>query len=369
MPYGPAGDTTDVVAAFDGVAVEYGAVRKSTVVFDEPHRGVLMVTGADRLGFLNSMVTQRVIDLVPGLSRRSFWLSRKGRVEADLAVAGVEDGVMITLDRHLAGATALALNNYIFAEDAAVRDASEGLHRMSLHGATALATLAHRGEDPSLAGLERGHNAPCVISGVPVVADRDDLTGEPGIGLTMAREGAETVYDALVGPGAHPARPCGWFALNTARIEAGRALFNLDFGPNNLPAETGVMDSRVDFRKGCYLGQEVVARMHARKARKQCVVALRTLASTGSGADAGPGAGVEPPLPLCGDGVHTLDGPEGDRIGAVTSSTIAPMLGAAVVCFAMLRDAETAAGTVVLIRAEGGLIRAVVQEELSFWTG
>src|SRR5206468_6008208 len=65
-------------------------------------------------------------------------------------------------------------------------------------------------------------------------------------------------------PGRRPLRAAGWAAYNAARIEAGRPLFGIDFDDSVLPAETGQLARAVSFTKGCYLGQEVVARMHAR---------------------------------------------------------------------------------------------------------
>src|SRR5439155_2357027 len=59
-------------------------------------------------------------------------------------------------------------------------------------------------------------------------------------------------------------RPAGWHAFNIARIEAGTPLYNIDFGPESLPAESGVLLGRVSFTKGRYFGQEVVARMQSR---------------------------------------------------------------------------------------------------------
>ncbi|MCC5823287.1 MAG: hypothetical protein LAT64_08280 [Phycisphaerales bacterium] len=361
LPYGPPESPVDVVGAFEEVGLEYAAVRKAAVLFDEPHTAALTVRGGDRLGFLNSMVTQKVIDLAPGRSCPSFWLNRKGRIDADLRIIAREDHLVILLDRHLAAPTAEALNNYIFSEDCTIEPAADTHHTLSLHGVAAPALLAAKAGNPALADMQPGENAVCTIDGVHALVDRDDLTGDPGLRLLVAREHAERLYDALLTPteGVPAAKPTGWYALNTARIEAGRPLFNIDFGPDTLPAETSLLDSRIDFRKGCYLGQEVVARMDARKARKQGLAALRIIHDDPN---------TDAPLPAMGDRVFSLADPEGNPVGVVTSSTIAPMLGAAAVCFAMLRDAETAPGTDLLVQAEGVKAPATVQPTLRFWS-
>ena len=360
LPYGPPAAAVEVVGAFEEVGLEYAALRKAAVLFDEPHTGVVVLHGPERLAFLNNMLTQKVIDLTAGQTRPSFWLNRKGRIDADLRVIERGDHTLLLLDRHLAAPTAGSLNNYLFSEDCTIRPA-EDLHIIALHGVASLAVLAAKANDTALSGLAPGTNAACLIDGVACIADRDDLTGDPGVRLIVPRAQAERVYDALLAanPSGPSVRQAGWYAINTARIEAGRPLFNLDFGPDSLPGETSLIDTRIDFRKGCYLGQEVVARMDARKTRKQGLAALRIVHNDPDS---------DPPLPGTGDRVFSPQDPEGNPIGVVTSSTIAPMLSAAAVAFAMLRDAETAPGAEVLVQAEGRKARGVVQAGLVFWS-
>ena len=98
-------------------------------------------------------------------------------------------------------------------------------------------------------------------------------------------------------------------AFNVARIEAGSPLFLVDFGRQALPHETGLLARRVNFKKGCYLGQEVVARMESLGKPKQRLVALRM---------------QQDRLPVSGAEVHEArDG--GEAVGRVTSSAPAPM--------------------------------------------
>ena len=360
LPYGPPAAPIDVVGAFEEVGLEYAALRKAAVLFDEPHTAALVLRGPDRLTFLNSMLTQKVVDLAAGQTRPSFWLNRKGRIDADLRVIERGDHTLLLLDRHLAESTAASLNTYLFSEDCAITSAAETHHTIALHGLGALAVLAAKASDPALAEFAPNANAACTIDGVDCIADRDELTGDPGIRLIVPRVQAERVYDALLAPahGMPMVKVSGWYALNTARIEAGRPLFNIDFGPDTLPAETSLQDSRIDFRKGCYLGQEVVARMDARKTRKQGLAAIR-VDTTDPNAEA--------LLPGMGDRVFSPSDPEGNPIGVVTSSTISPMLGAAAVAFAMLRDAETIPGTALLTQAEGRKVPATVQPALILW--
>ncbi|MEM9372752.1 MAG: glycine cleavage T C-terminal barrel domain-containing protein [Planctomycetota bacterium] len=358
IPYQSGEISVDVVGAFEEVGIEYAAIRKACVLFDMPHTATIEVRGSERMDFLNNMVTQRVADLQAGSSRRSFWLNRKGRVEADMRLTALESSVLIALDRHAAAGTAQSLDGYLFSEDVEIRDVSDSFHRIALHGVGALRVLGAASGSEAAAGLEAGEAMELTLDGVSVIAEREDITGDPGIELCMPREHARAVYGSLMRvDGATPPRQAGWFAVNTARIEAGTPMFNTDFGADNLPMETGVLGSRVDFAKGCYLGQEVVARMHARGVRKRGLVGLRIEAD---------GAGTAP-LPSQGDPVLAADD-DGTAIGSVTSSTLAPMASGASVAFAMLRDKETAPGTAVILSAEGRRATAIVQESLAFWS-
>jgi folate-binding protein YgfZ len=154
--------------------------------------------------------------------------------------------------------------------------------------------------------------------------------------------------------------PAGWLALNIARIEAGTPIFNLDFGTSSLPAETGVLDDRVSFTKGCYLGQEIVARMHARGHPKQVLVAIAFASVLEP-------AGGLPRLPETGAALSLAGATE--VIGQVTSSTLSPLRASSPIGFAMVRYAHRAAGTVLTTVVEGVEVKGVIQEGLSFRAG
>ena len=114
-----------------------------------------------------------------------------------------------------------------------------------------------------------------------VVAARRDQIGAPGLEIFCPLAEGESVAAALLeseaadDAGRRRIRPIGWYAYNVARIEAGTPLFNVDFGATNLPHETGVLHDRVSFKKGCYPGQEIVARIESQGRPKQTLIGLR----------------------------------------------------------------------------------------------
>lgn len=393
MSYGPEDAGVQMVAALAPFGLEYAAIRSSAAALDAPSRGLLVVRGGDRHAFLQRMITQDVRGMEPWSCRRGFWLNRKGRIDADLHIIELPAGALpallgdpactlLELDVHAAQRTVESLAAFIIADDVTIEDWSDRVHIVQIHGPAACATLAaHARAVGGSAPADLGNGFACALSisaanGRPAeaLALRSDTTGEIGLSIISAADDARAIYETLTelpplpdqAGGALAERPAGpararrigWHAFNVARIEAGTPLYNIDFGPTSLPHETGreTLLDRVSFKKGCYLGQEVVARMESLGHPKQQLVALRVE----SGADG--------PQPVTGS--HVLAEAAGAAIGAVTSSANAPMLGGAAICLAMVKHAHAAPGTHVWVKAtpESDPQPARVQAGLRFWS-
>ena len=373
MPYGGAGsaeaatEPPEIVAGYGLLELEYAAFRRGAAVVERSCRGTVAVRGGDRIEFLNRMVTQELKGMAAGDVRTGFWLNRKGRIEADLVFAEVLAAVdndafmLIDLDVHDAARTVTSLTAFLFNEDVHLADQTAAWGRLAVHGPEGAMLLSNAGaDDASLEALNA--DLRCVrtqLAGVPAVLVRRDQCGSPGVEVFVPASGLARVWDALVSQhdatagGRRRARPAGWHAYNIARIEAGTPLHHVDFGTESLPHESGVIGERVSFRKGCYLGQEVVARMESLGKPKQRLVGLRI---------------AEDALPVAGSPVFELgaDGAPGNPVGSITSSTLSPMLGASSVAFAMVRTAHAEPGTVLGVPAEGVRATATVQPRLRF---
>ena len=328
----PYGSQATVIAQCDAVELEYAAIRKSVALMDGSHRGLLKLTGRDRLDFLHRMVTNDCRSLQPGQVGRAMILNAKGRIMADLLVIHAAEQTLIDTDIHQAATVAQELEKLLFSEDVQITDLTDTHHRVSLHGPASAHVLdwwRGNGSDPSM-------------------DYRYDETGEAGIHIwtqaqTLSRfaDASPTLYEKF------KLRFIGWMAWNIARIEAGRAMFHIDFGPDNLPHEAGpdVLREAVSFTKGCYRGQEIVARMHSRGHPARQLVGFRVEGDA---------------LPVAGVGITAEDSPEAPVVGAVTSSTLSPMLGAVPVGFAMMKWSFHEVGQRLYIPAEGGRVPATV---------
>ncbi len=341
--FGPEGAPIDLAGALGPVDEEYETLLQGAALLDQPARATLTLTGADRLEFLQRLVTQQLADLAPGSVVPAFFLSRKGRIDADLRVVHLADRTILETDAHAVEALRASLDQYLFSEDVVFGTLPESTHVIELHGEVAVATLASI--EPSLPEVGSA------IEGASGVIARTDGLGGPGYVVVLPTDGVNAFVDAWLTAGG---TAVGWYAANIARIEAGRPSYFIDFGPDSLPGETGVLRDRVCFTKGCYVGQEVVARMDALGHPARMLVALRFDLPEGA----------EPFQPITGAPVRASDNEDAKVIGAVTSSTLSPRLGGVPVCFAMVKWAHVSGGTELWVEAEGSLRRALVQDGL-----
>lgn len=377
-PYGPASPDAAPIAlveAFDPIQIEYASIRRHAAVFDAAHRATLAITGPDRLSFLNRMLTQDFKDLADFQARPSFLLNRKGRIDADLRILALPGRLLADVDAFAAPRARAELDKYLITEDAAITNLTADFHTLSLHGPAAAALLARLSTPIAgapIADIQPGGVSIIKLAGAEVIVDRRDLTGEIGLDLRIPTAAAGTVYEAISTPwsartaAAAPttdlARRIGWHALNIARIEAGEPIYALDFGPDSLAHECGpdVLHSRVSFKKGCYLGQEIVARMQSLGHPKQKLVGLRF------DHPPGPGAAEDAQQAITGTPLVEADTPGSTVIGAVTSSCLSPMLSQAPIAIAMVKYAFATPGRRLWAQLDGSRLGATVHEPIRF---
>jgi tRNA-modifying protein YgfZ len=251
-----AGEAVYTRSVTGSVADEYAALREGAALFDLPAT-VLRLSGGKAVELLNSVLTNQV----PGEGNPGVYallLNPKGRIQTDLRVLKTAGGdVLVAVEPEGATAAKELLGRYApfyrtgLEELSDAGDAPWGI--LGLYGPGARNLL----DGPELAEHETAEvtlgGADLLVAGVAVPVGGYDLLG-PADALGAARE-------HLVGRGAVPA---SLHAYETARVETGVPRFGSDITPENFPAEAGILDRAVSFEKGCYPGQETVARMRYR---------------------------------------------------------------------------------------------------------
>jgi folate-binding protein YgfZ len=239
---------------------EYRAVREGGAgLIDLGTRGRLNVSGSEAVQFLNGLITNDVKTLAAGAWMHAAFPNVQGRLLASVRVLHRADGFLFDTEAATREAVLKTLERFTLAGDFRVTDLTDELRCVSLQGARAAEIMASvLGEEA--ASVARVLVADVVWSGHAVAVIRATHTGEDGYDLFVNASAEKALRDALTEAGA---QPVGSEALEILRIEAGQPRFGIDLDETNVVLEAG-QDEAVSFTKGCYIGQEIIARIHWR---------------------------------------------------------------------------------------------------------
>jgi folate-binding protein YgfZ len=311
---------------------EVRAVREGAGLF-ALERGVVGVRGADRLRFLQGQLSNDVVALDPAgprLGCHALVLTPQGRIVAEVHVVARPDELWLETD--LASVTGLVerLARYVIADRVELADRSAGFARLGIEGPRAREVVA----EGLRLDVRSGAGAVTRVAGAEVVVAPFGWSGEDAYQLFLPPSAEDDVAAALRGAGAVPASLA---ALEILRVEAGRPRSGAELSQQSLPAEVGLVEAAVSFTKGCYTGQEVVARMHSRGRVGHHLVGLRLA------------VGEEEALPAPGAALLH----DGARIGELTSAVRSPLAGA--IALGFVRSGHHAPGTE--LRLDGRAVR------------
>lgn len=236
------------------LADEYRALRHGCGLLDRSEAGRLELVGADRQRFLNAYVTCDVKTIEPGHGAYGFFTSPQGRILSDVVVLAHEDRLWLEVAPGRERMLADHLKKYILADRVEVRTLDD-MVPLSLLGPRAGEVLAE------LPPPGPWRHARVMVSGTEVTLARSGRLGAEAYTLWVSASIASHLSERLLeNPEVQPVGPEAWEILRT---EAGVPRFGMDYGEENFPQETGDEEA-VSYTKGCYLGQEVVARIHYR---------------------------------------------------------------------------------------------------------
>lgn len=334
-------DGRPVVLTYSSLGAEYEALRGRAVIIDHSHRGRMRLTGDRAIEMLNGLVTNDVAAIEPGHGCYAAALTPKGKIVADLRIFREGDGLLVDAPVRAAAAWLAVVKKYVNPRIAPHADEAASLRSFGVYGPLAhhvVGTLT--GGSPTAFGTlpSYGHVTAAIGDGRAVVARIPDA-GVDGYVVYLPTTQFDAAWERAVDARAVPAGHATW---EVARVEAGYPEWGIDIDDSTIPQEANFDELHaISYTKGCYTGQEVVARVHFRGHVNRH---LRGVIHSGS----------ESPAPT---GAQLLD-PSGKIVGDVRSAVRSPRHGG--IGLAMIRR-EVSPGTALHARWDGGEAELLVQ--------
>jgi len=316
-----------VALAYDDPSREYAALRDACAAVRRDERGRWSFSGPQAAATLSGIVTNDIEALTPGSGCYAAALTPKGRIIADIRVFRRDDDFLVDVASRAATGWNDLVRKYVNPRLAQYENVTDSTGCVGIYGPRAASVLAKLGVfDPGvLNAMAPYHHAMAEIAGRRVRVVRSPDFGVPGFDLFTSAADSTPVFTALQDAGA---RATGLAATDISRVEAGRPEWGIDMDDTTIPQEVNLESLHaISFTKGCYTGQEVVARVHFRGHVNRV---LRGLVA-------------DHPLPPRAV-VSTSDRAEA---GEIRSSVVSPRLGA--IALAMIRR-EVAPGDEVSVR-------------------
>lgn len=240
---------------YGDVPAEYRAAMESAVVFDATDRGAIDVTGADAVVFLHRLLANDVRKLESGHAQRNLLLSAKGKVLFDFELSRDGDALRLSVSPGRAKALLQALDMYLFSEKVKLADATAAHAPIELCGPKSAAILS--AATGVVMPSDASAFAKSTFQGASLLVTRRAVAGSPGFRLDAGPEKAAALWQALIDAGA---RPAGIVVRDILRVEAARAEPDVDIDENVYPQEAR-LEEAFSLDKGCYIGQEVIAKI------------------------------------------------------------------------------------------------------------
>lgn len=322
-----------VVLTYSNLAAEYQALRTRAVIIDQSHRGRLRISGPRAPEMLNGLVTNDVAALEPGHGCYAAALTPKGKIVADLRIFREADGLLVDCPARAVEGWAGVVRKYVNPRLAPYRDESAALRSFGIYGPQAHHVAAGvTGAAAAALGVlpPYAHVTVAMHDGVATVARIPDA-GTEGYAVYLPAEAFDAAWARALELEAVPAGLATW---EVGRVEAGYPEWGIDIDDSTIPQEANFDElTAISYTKGCYTGQEVVARVHFRGHVNRHLRGVMT-----DGPD---------PVPT---GAQLVDA-AGKIVGDVRSAVASPRLGG--IGLAMIRR-EVAPGTAITARWDGG---------------
>jgi len=306
---------------------EIPAVRSRAGLFALADRGLLEISGSDATRWLNGMITNDVAGLEPGALRSgcaALLLTNKGRLVTPLQVLRLAHGFWLELPGIAVADVLERLSKLVIADDVTLRDRTQEFARFGIEGPRTANVLGAVLAAPLQ--LAADASIECKLDGVEIVVARFGWSGEDAVQLFVPQEASGRVRERILA--AAPAgmlTPCSAETLEVLRVEAGRPRLGAELSLEILPPEAR-LEAAISYTKGCYTGQEIMARLRTRGHVNHILVGLELEGGA---------------LPVAGARIRG----GGAEIGEITSAVRSPQRGA--IALGFVRVGFDAPGTVL----------------------
>ena len=261
------------MASTDTLATDYRTITEACGLLDRSERGKLALTGADARSFLQGQVTNDVEGLADGAGCYAAFLTPKGKMLGDLRILAAGDELLLDTERVALQGLFNMIRRFSIGYDVELHKRTLECRLLSLIGPGAV-QLAGAGDLPA---DEHAHALVEVPgTGVAARAIRTDV----GVDLLCSARDVDALRASLEEAGAHAVSEA---AGEVVRIEHGRPRYGIDLDDSVIPQEAGLNDRAVSFTKGCYVGQETVARLYYRGKPNRQLRGLRLSGPASSG--------------------------------------------------------------------------------------
>ena len=323
---------------FTDAVSEHHAVRNNVGIADLSHRGRLLLTGDDRAQFLHRLISNEVETLAVGEGNYATLLTHRGKIIADLNVYVLQNVIGISTAPETSESLFTELDKYIIADDVELAVLTDETGTIAVYGPKSTELVETVLNLTDLRALPEYHNRFGIVDDRWIVCVRLNITGEAGYHLYTAAESLAWLWERLMTTGAGT-QPVGWDALQSLRIEAGTPRYGAELTDTVIPLEAE-LEYAINFEKGCYIGQEIVARMKYRGHPNRLLRGIEIQAE-------------QPPQ----QNATVFSGDK--KVGWITSATYSPTLQKPI-ALGYVRMAVTAAGSPVQIETPTGRIDGTV---------
>jgi tRNA-modifying protein YgfZ len=295
---------------------QYRATREEAGILDRSSRGKLKISGPDARDFLQGQLTNEIESLEADQGCYAALLDRKGHLQGDMRVLHLSTAeIWIDAEPSATESIRRHLQTYKIGREVEVRDVSADWAINSVFGPAAAEVAGVPAPAPEY--TQRSYER----AGIEILAVATDL----GLDLITRSDQGDRLRELLLSGGAVEISE---EAAEILRVESGRPRFGYEMGPETMPAEAGIVERAIDFEKGCYIGQEPVARLHYRGKPNRRLCGLHLSAPAEAGARV-----------LLGE----------REVGAIGTAVVSPRFGA-IALAVIRREAEPGAE----LQVEGG---------------